>query len=81
MPLYARFRANPRTQNMMLHDSAPLGLRSDLPNLIGLVPRDQPSCGAGQHADVRWFQLPGPGVAAMHMVNAWEEGEQVKVGA
>ncbi|KAG2454857.1 hypothetical protein HYH02_000688 [Chlamydomonas schloesseri] len=59
-------------ESMVKDKTLPFRMRTDLPSRIGLLRRDAPSCPAGG-APVQWFELPGPGFMAFHMVNAWED--------
>ncbi|KAG2440102.1 hypothetical protein HXX76_004216 [Chlamydomonas incerta] len=67
-------------ETMVKDKTLPFRLRTDLPSRIGLLRRDAPSCPAGG-APVQWFELPGPGFMAFHMVNAWEDPKTGEVKA
>ncbi|EFJ52660.1 hypothetical protein VOLCADRAFT_85861 [Volvox carteri f. nagariensis] len=58
---------------VMIKDKAmPIVLRKEIPSRIGLLRRDQPSRPEG-YAEVQWFELPGPGFMAFHVVNSWDD--------
>ncbi|KAG2445531.1 hypothetical protein HXX76_000146 [Chlamydomonas incerta] len=78
-------------KRMVQEDASPVCLRRDLPNRIGLLRRDaaphHPHHPHHQHGDhhqqqaVQWFEVPGPGFGVFHVVNAWDEGDTVKLYA